>query len=174
MAGCEYRIEINAPAEIVWAMTQDCGKRPSWDYRISRVSLVGAEAAGKGVTVRSEGSMLGPFLIEMQYVAFEPYSRSAVKLTRVKGMPIEGGGGSWRYERLENGGCRFTTKLQFMPRKMPFAKAADRLVLEPVIRWMTRKSLAKLKMVCEEEAAKAAETVESAKQRASADKPILA
>jgi hypothetical protein len=154
MAGCELELEIDAPVALVWSLTQDAARRPEWDYRITRVELLSAAAPDKGVKLRSEGSFtgMGSFHTDLEHVVFEPGKRSAVKLLGGRGLPFVSGGGSWRYEQLAGDRCRFRTTLQMHTRRTWYSAAADRLLLEPFLRWMTRRSLRQLKRLAEAEA----------------------
>jgi hypothetical protein len=153
MAKCDFSIEIGAPIDAVFALTQDPSRRKEWDFRITGAKLLNAERPNKGVRMRSEGRFGGAFAVEMEYVAFEPGRGSAVKVVRAEGLPFIRGGGSWKYENLGEGRCRFRTTLQMFPADRPLSKLADRWVLEPFLAWMTRKSLRALKAVAEREAA---------------------
>ncbi|WP_123043108.1 SRPBCC family protein [Cohnella candidum] len=155
MARCEMAVEIDAPVETVWALTQNAGRRPEWDYRILKVTLLNAESPDTGVKLRSEGKMGRRFHLDMEYVAFEPNRRSAVKMLKIAGMPFAGGGGSWRYEAIAPGKSRFQTTIQMNPKPSAIMRWADKRLLEPMLKWMTKRSLNQLKLVAEADARKA-------------------
>jgi hypothetical protein len=82
MARCEMQVEINAPVETAWALTQNAKRRPERDFRVNKVELLGTDTPNKGVKLRSEGSMLGRFSFDMEYV---PSSRTAVPRSKCCG-----------------------------------------------------------------------------------------
>lgn len=149
MASCNFSVDIEAPIETVWLLTQSPARRPEWDYRIIKAELVDASAPQKGAKFRSIGRLFGPFQLEMEYVTVEPNQRSAVRLVASKGIPFKSGGGSWHYKDLGNGRSRFSTNIRMKTNRSWFGNIADRYILEPFLKWMTIKSLKKLKAVAE-------------------------
>jgi hypothetical protein len=130
-------------------LTQNPARRHEWDYRIQKAELIDANEPRKGAKFRSMGSLLGPFQLEMVYVTAELNQRSAVKLVGSKGLPFKSGGGSWHYKDLGNGRSRFETNIRMKTDNTWVGKIVDRFCLQPFLKWMTLKSMKKLKAVAE-------------------------
>jgi hypothetical protein len=149
MANCKLAIEIDAPIEVVWDLTQDPKRRAEWDFRIKEAELLDATSPRKGAKFRSRGSLIGGFELKMEYVTVELYRRSAVKLLESKGVPFKSGGGSWHYRSLDTGKTCFETNIRMMTGTSMFDKFVDYWFAGPFLKWMTLKSLKKLKIVAE-------------------------
>lgn len=78
-----FTIEMDAPAEAVFEVFHDYGRRLAWDSMLSRADLLGgATTAGLGVRSLCVGTWQGLFLgLETEYIRFTPGKAAAVKLT---------------------------------------------------------------------------------------------
>jgi len=160
VANCKVSIDINAPVESVWLLTQNPNRRPEWDFRIKKAELLDASLLQKGAKLRSRGSLFGSFEIEIVYVTVEPNKRSAVKVQKFKGLPFVSGAGSWRYTKLDEGRCKFETHLIMNTKDSWAGKLLDRIIMQPFLLWMTNKSLKKLKYVAERDYSKEQKVVQ--------------
>ena len=147
----DQRITIEAPASLVWEIALNASRRTEWDYRIVESELLTRGPLGKGTRGRLAGSIGMRFSMQYEYVQFDPIRRCSVKFTDIKGMPVASGGGGWTFTDLGANRCQFATKGQFQLAKMPLAGLIGRLFLGPMVRWMTRKSLRRLKRLAEAE-----------------------
>jgi uncharacterized protein YndB with AHSA1/START domain len=147
----EVGVTIDAPAHVIWGIVQNAPRRPEWDYRVFECEKLTEGPVGKGTRCRMAGSAGMRFSMVYEYVSFEPISRCSVKFTEITGMPLASGGGGWTFQDLDNGRCDFTTRGQFQMARIPFAGFLERFILEPMVNWMTRRSLQNLKRVAEAE-----------------------
>ena len=155
MAKYDTSIDIDAPIEIVWALTQSAERRPEWDGRVSRVELLNADTQKKGTIMRTLGKAWGrPFYFDLETVVFEPGSKCAVVLVGSKGMPFVKGGGTWKYEELGDTRCRFRATQNFTPKDTLLGRIADRFMYQSYLARMTEQSLKLLKKVAEADAKK--------------------
>ena len=94
------------PPETLFELSQDYGRRLSWDPFLKEARLLGgADAAGLGVRawcVARNG--LG---METRYVSFHPPRACAVEMTRGPKV-FRGFAGSWRFSAIEPGRTRVT------------------------------------------------------------------
>ncbi|WP_123041553.1 SRPBCC family protein [Cohnella candidum] len=153
MARYDTSIEIDAPVELVWTLTQSAERRPEWDGRVQWVELLNAETQKKGTVMRTLGSTWGrPFYFDLETVVFEPCRRCAVVLVGSKGMPFVKGGGTWKYEELGESRCRFRATQNFNAKNSLFGRIADKLFYQPYLERTTEQSLIRLKKVAEADA----------------------
>ncbi|MFD0671133.1 SRPBCC family protein [Cohnella sp. GCM10027633] len=156
MAKFDIAIEIEAPVELVWVLTQSAERRPEWDSRVERVSLLNAETQQKGAVMRTIGRSWGKaFHMDLETVAFENCRRCAVVLVGSEGLPFAKGGGTWKYEELGETRCRFRATQNFTPEDTRFGRFADRWLYQRYLARTTRQSLALLKKIAEAEAKQA-------------------
>ena len=155
MAKYDTSIDIDAPIEIVWALTQSAERRPEWDGRVNRVELLNADTQKKGTIMRTLGKAWGrPFYFDLETVVFEPGSKCAVVLVGSKGMPFVKGGGTWKYEELGDTRCRFRATQNFTPKDTLLGRIADRFMYQSYLARTTEQSLKLLKKVAEADAKK--------------------
>lgn len=153
MARYDTSIEIDAPVEVVWALTQSAERRPEWDGRVERVELLNADTQKKGTIMRTLGSAWGkPFYFDLETVVFEACSKCSVTLVGSRGMPFVKGGGTWKYEELGESRCRFRATQNFNPRDTLLGRIADKLLYQPYLVRTTNQSLIRLKKVAEADA----------------------
>jgi ribosome-associated toxin RatA of RatAB toxin-antitoxin module len=134
---------IAAPADALFALTQDYTRRLEWDPFLSRAELVGgAREAGPGV--RALCVARTGLAMETEYVSFNPPGVCAIRMTRGPWFLREFAG-SWRFREVEPGRTEvaFTYHLVARPR-----------FLTPLLRRVfardTRKRLLGLKLAVEE------------------------
>lgn len=153
MAKFDMTIEIDAPVELVWALTQSAERRPEWDRRVERVELLNAESQRKGTIMRTIGKAWGrPFHMDLETVGFDIGRRCSVLLVGAQGMPFVKGGGTWKYEQLEENRCRFRATQNFGAKDTRLGRLVDRWMYQPYLVRTTRQSLALLKKIAEVEA----------------------
>lgn len=147
--GIHVEIDIDAPIERIWELTQDTDLHPRWDLRFSRITPRDTDAAGTRSftyerstpfrTVRGTGVSLG------ERRRPDGTRTSALRFsTRDRLSPIRGGRGYWRYVPLPDGRVRFVTGYDYDPGWGP----ADILV-RPLIGWATAWSFDRLRIWAE-------------------------
>ena len=115
----EDAIVIRAPAEALFALTQDYGRRLEWDPFLREARLVGG-ATECGVGVRAYCVARSGLGMETEYVSFQPPRVTAVKMTRGPWI-IESFAGSWRFERAGEGETRVQFRYQVRARPRALA-----------------------------------------------------
>lgn len=144
-------IDIAAPIDEVWRLTQDTGLHPRWDLRFSSIEPMDGLAGG-GHRFRYELRLPGHVLAGTGTTVGEKRrpdgSRtSALRFTTADRLsPLGDGRGYWRYEPTV-AGVRFTTGYDYRP---GWGGLADRLVLRRFIGWMTAWSFDRLRIWAEE------------------------
>jgi ribosome-associated toxin RatA of RatAB toxin-antitoxin module len=114
MPAFESSVLIMAPAEALFALTQDYDRRLLWDPFLSEARLLGgATAAGVGVRAWcvARGTGLG---METEYVSYRPPKATAVEMTRGPWL-LKRFAGSWRFE-AEGAGTRVTFRYSLVAR----------------------------------------------------------
>jgi hypothetical protein len=143
----EQSIEIAAPSDALFTLTQDYGRRLEWDPFLKSAELLGGVAEA-GVGARAWCVARSGLGMETEYVSFNPPRACAVKMTRGPWL-IGSFAGSWRFEEVSPGRTRvgFRYHLQARPRWLSW-------LLTPVMGWFfardTRKRLAALKAAVEQ------------------------
>ncbi|MFO7171275.1 MAG: SRPBCC family protein [Chloroflexota bacterium] len=135
MPTIEREIEIDAPAEALFDLTQDYDRRLLWDPFLKEARLVGgAREAGVGVRAWCV-SRLGMGM-ETEYVSFRRPRVVAVKMTRGPRM-IATFAGSWRFFELAPGRTRvvFRYSLTGSPKWL-------RRLLDPILAWVFSRDIA--------------------------------
>jgi hypothetical protein len=143
-------IEIAAPMDRVWALTQDPAEHSRWDLRFSRITHTGPTADGAqrfdyerslGVhTIRGTGISAG----EREHG--DGSRTSALRFTTSDRLsPLRDGRGYWRYTPTPTG-VRFVTGYDYVP---GWGVMLDRLVLRRFIGWMTAWSFDRLRIWAE-------------------------
>jgi ribosome-associated toxin RatA of RatAB toxin-antitoxin module len=100
---CDESVEIDAPAEEIFRISQDYEHRLDWDPFLQSAELIGAE--GPGVGVRALCVSRGGWAMETQYVSFNPPRAVAVTMTRGPWF-LKTFAGSWRFEDADAGRTR--------------------------------------------------------------------
>lgn len=147
MAIVEYTIEIAAPVELVWRVSQDYSVRYEWDPFPESIEVVrGAmspPAIGSQVLVKSK---LGMHML-VEFVQVAPPDRAAIMM--VKGpAAIEKFAGSWIFERIGQTATMVRFRYSISTRPAWLAWAGDWLAVAYFGR-TTKKRLLGLKQYCE-------------------------
>jgi hypothetical protein len=143
-------IDIAAPIDEVWRLTQETGSHPRWDLRFSSITPV-AELPGGGTRFRYELRLPGHVLAGSGTTIGEKRGpdgsrTSALRFTTPDRLsPLGDGRGYWRYEPTVDG-VRFTTGYDYRP---GWGRLADRLVLRRFVGWMTAWSFDRLRIWAE-------------------------
>jgi len=114
----EHAAVVDAPIDEVFWLTQDYGKRLTWDPFLRRAELVGG-APAPAVGVRAWCVSRVGLGMETEYVSFAPPHVAAVKMTRGPRL-LARFGGTWEFAPAEEGGTRVTFRyfLEVRPRWM--------------------------------------------------------
>jgi hypothetical protein len=91
-------IFIDRSPETVWDYTQDFSKRLEWDKSLIKVNVL-QEIPVKTVDIKAKGN----FTATLVYKLYDRPNKTSLVFTNVKSPVINGGGGSWRYEKMGNG-----------------------------------------------------------------------
>jgi hypothetical protein len=143
-------IEIDAPMDRVWQLTQDPAEHARWDLRFSRITHTGLTDDGAqrfdyerslGIhTIRGTGISAG----EREHG--NGARTSALRFTTEDRLsPLRDGRGYWRYAPTATG-VRFSTGYDYAP---GWGVLLDRLVLRRFIGWMTAWSFDRLRIWAE-------------------------
>ncbi|GAA2072315.1 hypothetical protein GCM10009840_01240 [Pseudolysinimonas kribbensis] len=150
--GIYVRIEIRAPLERIWELTQDPGEHARWDLRFSSIRPIGELPSGgyRFVyerrmplhTIRGTGTSIG------ERHGSDGARTSALRFDTLDRLsPLGDGRGYWRYEAAADGATTvFTTGFDYAP---GWGRLADRLVLRRLIGWMTAWSFDRLRIWAE-------------------------
>ncbi|MDA2813175.1 hypothetical protein O4J56_21195 [Nocardiopsis sp. RSe5-2] len=167
--GLYVEAHIRTPIGLLWERTRDPGAHARWDLRFTeirplprlpseperftyRTRLIGPlEVSGTGVSAGERDRPDGTRTSALRFASDHPLS------------PIAEGRGYWRY--IPDGdGVRFLTGYDYRPRRGRPARAADRLLVRPLMGWATAWSFDRLRLWCERDL-----TPESALRRAAAE-----
>jgi ribosome-associated toxin RatA of RatAB toxin-antitoxin module len=144
----EHSILIHAPAQELFALTQDYSRRLEWDCFLKAAYLLdGAQCAGIGV--RANCIARNGLAMETEYISFNPPEVTAVKMTRGPWI-IESFAGSWRFYEETQGRTRVYFKYSVRARPRWLAPLLSP-VLAVVFARDTRKRLAALKSAVEDQ-----------------------
>jgi hypothetical protein len=142
-------VEIPAPIERVWAITQDPELHPRWDRRFDRIEILGG-AIATGTEMLYEKTILGVTILGVgRYQLHRPPSSGArAQSTFAFGSDdrrslIAHGVGLWRY-RARGGRTVFSTSYTYAVRWGIFGRIFDRLVFRPLFKWETERSFRRL------------------------------
>ncbi|WP_199545885.1 hypothetical protein [Streptomyces sp. N35] len=149
---------IRADMETVWEHTQNPAEHQRWDLRFGEIDylpksgddpaepqrfryatrvLPFLKIAGTGISAGEKRRPDGTRTSALRFSSPHPLSL------------LEEGSGYWRYVP-EGDGVRFITGYDYTPRWGRFGKAADRLVLRPLMGWATAWSFDRLRLWLEE------------------------
>lgn len=148
MSNRSIRVEtiISADLETVWRLTQDPELHARWDARFSRITPTSVNESGLWRfryerrmlvhTIRGTGISLG------SREGADGARTSALRFTTDDRLsPLRDGRGYWRYEPVANG-VRFITGYDYAP---GWGVVLDRLLVRPLIGWLTAYSFARLR-----------------------------
>lgn len=137
---------IAAELETVWRLTQDPIAHARWDARFSRIVPTEEGPDGRW-RFRYERSMLvrtirGTGIALGTRESAGGARTSALRFTTTDRLsPLRDGRGYWRYE-LVDGGVRFITGYDYEP---GWGSVLDRILVRPLVAWMTACSFARLR-----------------------------
>lgn len=140
-------IEIDAPLERVWALTQNAAAHGRWDLRFSHIEPAGVAADGAMSftytrkvpfhTVEGVGVSLG------ERVRPDGTRTSALRFSTSDALsPISAGRGYWRYAPVGGGTTRFSTGYDYTP---GWGRLLDHAV-RPLLGWATAWSFDRLRI----------------------------
>ena len=148
--GIYVEVQIAAPVDVVWRLTQIPEQHVRWDLRFSRITPVG-DLEGGGYRFRYErrmplhtiggtGSSLG------ERVRADGTRTSALKFTTLDPLsPLGDGRGYWRYLPTPTG-MTFITGYDYEP---GWGRLLDRVVVRRLVGWMTAWSFDRLRIWAE-------------------------
>ena len=134
-------IDIAAPIERVWELTQDTDAHPRWDLRFSRITPLG-DRGGGGYRFRYERSLP---IHTLRGTGVSIGERRRPDGTRTSALrfdtddrlsPMRDGRGYWRYVPRDSG-TTFITGYDYEPGYGRPGALLDRLLTRRVIGWMT-------------------------------------
>lgn len=143
-------VDIAAPLERVWQLTQEPANHTRWDLRFSQITPVGElESGGYRFayerrmplhTIRGTGTSIG------ESTGARGERTSALRFTTTDRLsPLHEGRGYWRYVPTATG-MRFMTGYSYRP---GWGALLDRLVIGGIIGWMTAWSFDRLRIWAE-------------------------
>jgi ribosome-associated toxin RatA of RatAB toxin-antitoxin module len=138
----ETSLEIEAPDEVVFDLSQDYRLRLEWDPFVRALRFEdGARASAVGVRtwVRAKNGMT----MTVEYVTFDRPRRVAVRMTSRSSL-LERFAGSWSFERITPARTQVTFRYGFETRWRVLRPLLDRLIVRRLTRDM-RDRLAGLK-----------------------------
>ena len=91
-------IHILKEPEIVWDFTQSFEKRTLWDKSILRAKVI-QELPTRIVDIETRGNVK----TKLHYKQESMPHKTSLYMVDTKSLLIKGGGGSWKYERENNG-----------------------------------------------------------------------
>ena len=107
-------ITIEAPAHLLFALTQDYSRRLEWDPFLKKAELVG-NATKPEVGVRAWCVSTFGSGMETEYVSFDPPEGCAIKMTAGPKW-IGEFAGSWRFREGPNGNTEVTFRYRLVGR----------------------------------------------------------
>src|SRR5262245_43780532 len=107
-------IDIDATAEVLFALTQDYDHRLAWDPFLQEARLMGGAVAPAGGVLAWCVAYTGRGM-ETEYVTLTPPRVAAVKMTRGPAV-LESFAGSWRFEPLGPARTRVTFRYHLAAR----------------------------------------------------------
>lgn len=143
-------IDITADLDTVWRLTQETESHTRWDLRFSRIIPAGALEGG-GYRFRYERRMpfhtiVGTGTTRGEITRPDGTRTSALRFTTSDRLsPLGNGRGYWRYVPIP-GGTRFVTGYDYEP---AWGHLLDRLVIRPVVGWLTAWSFDSLRLWAE-------------------------
>jgi len=142
---------IQAPPAVVWDAIQEPDRRVEWDARLTDCALLSARPMGRGGRIRTTYSLLG--WVESEYTSWQPVRRSAVKCVGTsRGNPIRSFVASWNFTPTDGGATVWKT--QIVLKGVGGSRVApliERLMIGPLMGWLTKKSARNLQALVERE-----------------------
>ena len=140
-------IEIDAPVEQVWTLTQDAKLHGRWDLRFSRIQPTALDefgasrfvytrdvpfhtVSGVGISLGERSRPDGTRTSALRFFTADPFS------------PIRAGRGYWRYVPLDENRTRFTTGYDYTS---GWGRVLD-LAARPLLGWATAWSFDRLRI----------------------------
>lgn len=148
--GIYVEIEISAPLEHVWELTQDTTNHPRWDLRFSSITPTEQLESG-GYRFRYERripihTIVGTGISLGERTRADGTRTSALRFTTTDRLsPLGDGRGYWRYLPHDDG-VTFITGYDYEPGWGGFL---DRLLLRRLVGWMTAWSFDRLRIWAE-------------------------
>jgi hypothetical protein len=145
---------IHADPDRIWNRTQDPALHQRWDLRFTRIDhapraagepqrftyavrvLPGLTVSGTGVSAGERHRPDGTRTSALRFASAHPLSL------------IAAGQGYWRYIPVD-GGVRFLTGYDYLPRWGRVGRLVDGLTFRPLMAWGTRWSFDRLRLWCE-------------------------
>ena len=154
MATVEVRVHIDRPVEHVWAVLVDWEGQPRWMQDARRVEVLSEHRTGSGVRLRVATDIAAGIVVtdEMVTTEWEPQRVIGVRHT---GWLIKGTG-AFELEPV-SGGTVFTWWEEIDPPLGALGEAVTAAVVVPFVRRVFRRSLAALKVLCEQQPARGVE-----------------
>lgn len=152
--GLYVEARIHADLERIWNRTQDPALHQRWDRRFTRIDyapraagepqrfsyavrvLPGLTVSGTGISAGERRRSDGARTSALRFASADPLSLIAT------------GQGYWRYIPV-NGGVRFLTGYDYLPRWGRCGRLVDQLAFRPLMAWGTRWSFDRLRLWCE-------------------------
>ena len=123
----EEQIYIEKSPEIVWDFTQDFSRRAHWDRSVLEAVVI-SELPDKIVKIKTKGSLTATLIYKLN----DRPRKTSLVMTDVTAALITGGGGSWTYEKKDNGTLWTQTNTLIL------VEGSVMKFLVPVFRWKLR------------------------------------
>ena len=139
------------PREFVWELIQEPTRRIEWDARLTGCELLTPRPLGKGARTRTKYALLG--WVDIEYTSWQTAARSAVKTSAVsRGNLIRSLVASWNFLPHADGSTTWKTQIVVRGVGGPrLAPTIERLLIGPLLRWLTALSASNLKHLAERE-----------------------
>jgi len=143
-------IEIRSSLDRVWLLTQDPAHHPRWDLRFSSITPT-AQIANGGQRFRYERRLPLHWIIGTGISVGERFRPDGTRTSALRFAtedrlsPLREGRGYWRYVPSPDG-VVFITGYDYAP---GWGRTLDRLLLRPLIGWMTAWSFDRLRIWAE-------------------------
>ena len=143
-------IRIRASLERVWELTQDPAEHARWDARFSSIAPI-EELPGGGIRFAYERRIPGHTIAGLGTTIGERSRADGTRTsalrfdTRDRLSPLGPGRGYWRY-RPDGDHVVFSTGYDYEP---AWGRALDRLLVRPLIGWLTAWSFDRLRIWAE-------------------------
>lgn len=135
-------IIIESTKETVWNFTQNFHKRKSWDKTILDYKIL-QKKPHKLIWFKA----IGGITATLKYKLCDRANKTTLKLIDVKSPLIKGGGGSWKYESMNN--KTKWTQVNSLTIKSKFWYIVLGGFLKTMLKFNTKKSMKKAKSLIE-------------------------
>ncbi|GAA4936657.1 hypothetical protein GCM10023224_16900 [Streptomonospora halophila] len=146
---------IAAPMERVWRRTRDPAQHRRWDLRFSSISALDGDAGHAQRFAYATRLLPGVVITGTGHTTAERARADGIRTSALRFAsdhplsPIARGGGHWRYTPRP-GGVDFATGYRYRPRWGRAGRAADAVIVGPLMGWATAWSFDRLRLWCEE------------------------